>query len=154
MDGGWNWLTIRSALFWDITQRRVVNVYRRFGTTYGSHFHGSRLRVVASLLGLLTREDGTYTFPRNVGKQLPHDAAYISEERRSQHRGGSLKPCLTIASNRRRWFQRDLQISLSDRLMDTRMNEGQVSAQQTTNFSDLYVNRHTRKCDFRDAHCT
>jgi hypothetical protein len=27
------------------------------------------------LLGLLTREDGTDTLTRNVGKQLPHDAA-------------------------------------------------------------------------------
>jgi hypothetical protein len=35
----------------------VVIVYRRF------------------LLGLLTREDGTDTLSRNVGKQLPHDAA-------------------------------------------------------------------------------
>jgi hypothetical protein len=26
-------------------------------------------------LGLLTREDGTDTLSRNVGKQLPHDAA-------------------------------------------------------------------------------
>jgi hypothetical protein len=26
-----------SALFWDITRRRVVIVYRRFGTTYRSH---------------------------------------------------------------------------------------------------------------------
>jgi hypothetical protein len=27
------------------------------------------------LLGLLAREGGTDTLPRNVGKQLPHDAA-------------------------------------------------------------------------------
>jgi hypothetical protein len=27
------------------------------------------------LLGLSTREDGTDTLPRNVGNQLPHDAA-------------------------------------------------------------------------------
>jgi hypothetical protein len=30
-----------SALFWDITQRRVVILYRRFGTTYRSHLQGS-----------------------------------------------------------------------------------------------------------------
>jgi hypothetical protein len=30
---------------------------------------------LSSLLGLLTREDGTDTLSRNVGKQLPHDAA-------------------------------------------------------------------------------
>ena len=32
----------RSALFWDITQRRVVILYWRFGTTYRSHLEGSR----------------------------------------------------------------------------------------------------------------
>jgi hypothetical protein len=29
--------SVRSALFWDITRRRVINVYRRFETTYRSH---------------------------------------------------------------------------------------------------------------------
>jgi hypothetical protein len=33
---------MRSAFFWGITQRRVVILYRRFGTTYRSHFEGSR----------------------------------------------------------------------------------------------------------------
>jgi hypothetical protein len=55
---------MRSALFWDITRRRVVIIYQRFGTTYRSHLHGSRVRV------------GTNTLSRNVGKQLPHDAAW------------------------------------------------------------------------------
>ena len=44
----------RPALLWGITRRRVVIVY---------------------LLGLLTREDGTVTLSRNVGKQLPRHAA-------------------------------------------------------------------------------
>jgi hypothetical protein len=42
------WITrfeMRSALFWDITRRRVVIVYWRFGTSYRSHLHGSRVRV-------------------------------------------------------------------------------------------------------------
>jgi hypothetical protein len=51
---------MRSALFWDITRRRVVIVYRRFGTTYRSH-----------------------TFSQNVVKQLPYDARNFPEERRS-----------------------------------------------------------------------
>jgi hypothetical protein len=59
-------MLMRSALFWDITRRRVVIVYRRFGTTCRSH---------AFLLGLLTREDETDTLSRNVSKQLPYDAA-------------------------------------------------------------------------------
>jgi hypothetical protein len=45
-------ILMRSALFWDIRQCRVVTVYRRFGTTYRSHLHGSRV-------GLLTHEDFT-----------------------------------------------------------------------------------------------
>jgi hypothetical protein len=35
-------MLMRSALFWDITQRRVVIPYRRLGTTYRSHLQGSR----------------------------------------------------------------------------------------------------------------
>ena len=57
----------RSALFWDITRRRVVIVYRRFGITYRS-FTGQESEF-------LPREDGTDTLSRNVGKQLSHDAA-------------------------------------------------------------------------------
>jgi hypothetical protein len=34
---------MRSAVFWVITRRRVVIVYRRFGTTYRSRPHGSRV---------------------------------------------------------------------------------------------------------------
>jgi hypothetical protein len=36
---------MKPAPFWDITRRSVVIVYRRFGTTYRSHLHGSRVRV-------------------------------------------------------------------------------------------------------------
>jgi hypothetical protein len=33
---------LRSAFLWDITQRRMVILYQRFGTTYRSHLQGSR----------------------------------------------------------------------------------------------------------------
>jgi len=33
---------VRSALFWDVTQRGLVIPYRRFGTKYRSHLQGSR----------------------------------------------------------------------------------------------------------------
>jgi hypothetical protein len=33
---------MRSALFWGITQRRMVILYRSFGTKYRSHLQGSR----------------------------------------------------------------------------------------------------------------
>jgi hypothetical protein len=35
-------MLIRSALFWGITQRRTVILYRCFGTTYRSNLQGSR----------------------------------------------------------------------------------------------------------------
>jgi hypothetical protein len=62
---------MRSALFWDITRRHVVIIYRRSVTTYRSHLQGSRVR-----------EDGTDTLSMNVGKQLPHDAQMSSTSRR------------------------------------------------------------------------
>jgi hypothetical protein len=51
-------LSLRSALFWGITQCRVVILNRCFGTTYWSHLQGSRSprRVesrLSSLLGLI-----------------------------------------------------------------------------------------------------
>jgi hypothetical protein len=61
---------LKSALFWDITQRRVVIVYRRAP----SHIESTSRRRLSFLLGSLTLEDGTDTLSRNVGKQLPHDA--------------------------------------------------------------------------------
>jgi hypothetical protein len=41
-DRGAHFQQLRSALFWYITQRRVVILYRRFGTAYLSHLQGSR----------------------------------------------------------------------------------------------------------------
>jgi hypothetical protein len=53
---------MRSALFWGVSQRRVVIVYRRFGTTYRSHLQVSR--SPRSFLKFLTLEDPKrrYTF--------------------------------------------------------------------------------------------
>jgi hypothetical protein len=33
-------MLMKSAFFWDITQRRMVIRYRRFGATYRSHLQG------------------------------------------------------------------------------------------------------------------
>jgi hypothetical protein len=64
-------MLMRSALLWDITRLRVVIVCRRFGTTYRSHLHGSRVRE---------------------GRKIP-------EDRRPQlHRGGSLSDVLHVKS--------------------------------------------------------
>jgi hypothetical protein len=65
-------ITLKSAVFWGIMRRRVVIVYRRFGTTYRSHPHGSRVRVGKRI-----------TTRRRVN--TPEDRRY------HQHHGGSLK---------------------------------------------------------------
>jgi hypothetical protein len=57
---------MKSAVFWGITRRRVV----MFTDVSGQRI-GPILKSPSSL-GLLTREDGTDTLSRNVGK---HDAA-------------------------------------------------------------------------------
>ena len=80
------------ALFWDITQRQVVILYRRFGTTYRPHIPGSRSPVILyrrcgktyrshlsmgqEILGFIDPcKDGTDRLSRNIGKGLPLDAA-------------------------------------------------------------------------------
>jgi hypothetical protein len=38
-------MLMKSVVFWDVTRRRVVIVYRRFRTTYWSHLHATRVRL-------------------------------------------------------------------------------------------------------------
>jgi hypothetical protein len=71
-----------SALFWDITQRLVVFLYGRFGITYKSHLQGSRgpqpigpIFKDQDVQDFLTLEDGTNKLSRNVGTELPLNAA-------------------------------------------------------------------------------
>jgi hypothetical protein len=66
-------LQMKSAVLWGITRLRVVIVYRRFGTTYRSHFF-------AFLFGLLTRENRTDKLSRNVGKELTTRSLVISQK--------------------------------------------------------------------------
>jgi hypothetical protein len=77
----WRWESRGKALrtlkttfsfFWDIINRRVVIVYRRFVTAYRSHLQGSRS---PRRKAFFTLEDGPDTLSRNVGTQPPHDAA-------------------------------------------------------------------------------
>jgi hypothetical protein len=56
-------VSMRSSLFWDIAQHRLVVTYRRFGATYRSHPQGSSSPF---FLDSLTLEDGTDTLPRSV----------------------------------------------------------------------------------------
>jgi len=39
------WINLRSSLFWDVTHRRLVVIYRRFGTTYMSSLQESASRL-------------------------------------------------------------------------------------------------------------
>jgi hypothetical protein len=71
-----------SALFWGVTQRRVVFVYRRFGTTYRSHLQ--------DFVDFLTLEPirCVETSIQDYHSTLRN----ITEEHMSHgHRGGSLK---------------------------------------------------------------
>jgi hypothetical protein len=43
----WAGTTLGPTLFGDITRRRAVNPYRRFGTIYRSHLQGSRSDIPA-----------------------------------------------------------------------------------------------------------
>jgi hypothetical protein len=74
---------MKFVVFWVITRRRVVIVYHPLSLLAVITAHVLLPRRACQnlcyrlslLLGLLTREDGTDTLSRNVGKQLPHDAA-------------------------------------------------------------------------------
>jgi hypothetical protein len=68
-------MLMRSALFWGITKRRVVNFYRRFGTTCRSHLQESR--SPRSFLDFLNLKDGINRLTRNVGKGLPSPRSFL-----------------------------------------------------------------------------
>jgi len=68
---------MRTALFWIITQREVVNSYRRFGTIIGP---------------ILTLDDGTVNCPETSVRNYHYTLRNNVKERSSYlHRGGSLK---------------------------------------------------------------
>jgi hypothetical protein len=69
--------TMKTAFFWVITQREVVNSYRRFETIFGP---------------ILTLEDGTVNCPETSVRNYHYTLRNNLEERSSYlHRGGSLK---------------------------------------------------------------
>jgi hypothetical protein len=78
---------LRSALFWGVTQRRVVIPYSRFRTTYRSSEAGV-LHWTSWPLKM-----GPIRCPETSVKGYHSTLRNTPEERRShQHRGGSLKP--------------------------------------------------------------
>jgi hypothetical protein len=81
--GNWNFIAICDfslpprrwdpVLFWDITQRKVVIRYRRFGTTFRSHLKCSyRLSccIFKSHSVLSSKDDGCQSHSQNSGKRL------------------------------------------------------------------------------------
>jgi hypothetical protein len=59
--------SMRTAVFWVVTQRLVLVPYRHFGSTYRFHLRGSG---ATNSFGFLKREDRTDRLSRNVGRKL------------------------------------------------------------------------------------
>jgi hypothetical protein len=79
-----------SALFWGVTQRRVVILYWRFGTTYLSHLQGSRSPMKLHWPSLPLKMGPIYC-PETSVKDYHSTVCHTAEERRfNQHCGGSL----------------------------------------------------------------
>jgi hypothetical protein len=66
-------MLIKSVLFWDITQRRAVVVYRRFGIMYLSHFKVQEVQ----------EEKGPICCPETTANNYNATLHNIAEERRS-----------------------------------------------------------------------
>jgi hypothetical protein len=82
---------LRSAVFWDITRRRVVIVYRRFGTTCRSHLHGLRVRVGNSWLKKLLWlfKDVCFVLRSTVDPRTSNGLMFEQLETRTKIRGKS-----------------------------------------------------------------
>jgi hypothetical protein len=68
-------MLMTSALFWDITQRRMIILYRRFGTTYRSHLPRSKSPRTQEKKTSWPLMMGRIRCPENVGKLLSLDSA-------------------------------------------------------------------------------
>jgi hypothetical protein len=76
-----------SALFWDITQRTVVILYRHFGKKYQSH-----LKRVKKSKKIWRLKMGPIGFPETLLQNYPSKQRNIPEERTDRlRRGGGLK---------------------------------------------------------------
>jgi hypothetical protein len=108
-----NNLTTKSVVFWVITRRRMVIIYRRFGTTYRSHLHGSSHRTFphpamlpSFFAGFLSHSEswpvkmGPISCPEtSVNNYHTTPCNYPEDHKFHQHRGGSLKSNLTTNVN-------------------------------------------------------
>jgi len=86
--------SLKTEIFWPVTQQEVELPYRRFRTIYQSHLHGSR--ILDSVLGFLTLKMGPIGCPETSVRNY-HYSLCNNPEERSSHllHGGSfnlLKP--------------------------------------------------------------
>jgi hypothetical protein len=89
-------VSMRCALFWDFTQRRMVLPYRRFGTTYQSHLDKS------SSLNCLTSQDGIVPIgcPETSLRNYYSTLGKTPKEPRSQSGFMITKYCWSISISR------------------------------------------------------
>jgi hypothetical protein len=77
---------MRTALFWVITERESAISYRRCGTTYRSHIHGSItqkravLKLAQVLLNYKSFQKRNSTFNKNVGGNLNDSKIYKHDD--------------------------------------------------------------------------
>jgi hypothetical protein len=79
-------ILIKSALCWVVTRRRVVIVYRSFGTAYVSHVQGSRFRKgkdswplkMGPIFCRETSVNNYHMTPRNIPKEHRFEMPIIS----------------------------------------------------------------------------
>jgi hypothetical protein len=67
---------LRYASFWDITQRIEAISYRRFGTTYPSHFKGQEIQEENFLAGYRDPKIGQLECPETSVRKfnyMPHN---------------------------------------------------------------------------------
>jgi hypothetical protein len=92
-------ICMRSVLFWDSTQFRMVVSYRRFGKTYRSHLQGSSsISCIAEPLkvGPIRYFETSVRTCHSTARKIPKEDRYHS------HRGGSLKftHCICVCRKR------------------------------------------------------
>lgn len=84
--GYWKTVWERPSFFWDVTRRRLLAGYRRFGKAYSSHVQGSGSSRTAWPLKL-----ELISWPETSGTNYQPTPRNITEQQKL-HSGGSLKP--------------------------------------------------------------
>jgi hypothetical protein len=70
-------MLMRSAFFWDITQRRMVILYRRFGTTYLSHPPLKVGQIRCPATSVKDYRSTLHNIPEERRSHTPHPLSYL-----------------------------------------------------------------------------